>query len=112
MGAHQHELVLELGPTPDLLVHEAGFPKLELVVKYRAINKMCFDHGLGTSIIQDIPTLIANPKGLYRSATHGNSAVVLTFELHRGFPVVMAVQANKSIGRIGVSELRMCNEVA
>lgn len=110
-GAYQHELVLELGPTPDLLVREAGFPKLDLVVKYKAISKMCFDHGIGTSTIQNIPNLIKNPKCLYRSTKIPNSAVVLTFEWHSGFPIVIAVHANKSVSRISVDLLRRCNEV-
>ena len=106
-GTPRHELILEVGPTPGLLLAYGGFQALDLIVKGKAISKMCFDHGLGTALIQKLPELLTKPKSLYLSASQPESAVVMTFELHRGYPVIVPIHKNKMIGRG-----RLCNEVA
>ncbi len=101
-GITHHELVVELGDTPELLQKYAGFDPLRLVIKAKAISKIHFDHGIVVSQIKRIPSLIVNPKALYKSANRADSAVVLTFELKQNVPIIIAIHKNKRIGRLDV----------
>lgn len=105
-GKPQHELILELGATPEILVKH-GFRLLPLVLKGKTVSKMHFDHGMVRSLIERLPELIACPKAIYRSTTSG--AVVVTFEVKgvAGHPIIIAVHADKQVGRD-----RVVNEVA
>lgn len=105
-GKPQHEVILELGPTPDILVQH-GFPQLPLVLKAKNISKMFFDHGMTKGLIERIPDLIANPKAIYKSTTTGS--VLVTFEVKgmQSAPIIIAIHPNKTIGRN-----RITNEVA
>jgi len=105
-GIPHHERILEMGQTPEVLVTYAGFSKLDLVVKGKAISKMCFDHGISTPIIQRLPNLVINPKAIYLSASHPDSTVVFTFESHLGSPIIIPIHKDRSVGRS-----RVCNEI-
>lgn len=99
-GLPIHEYVLELGVTPDLLISKAGFEQLELAIKASTIAKICFDHGIPTSMIKRLPDIIQNPKSIYNSATHPDSVVVVTFEIKGNEnPVIIPIKRNVSIGR-------------
>ena len=98
--------VLGLGQTPQTLIDHAGFDDLELVIKASTVDKVHFDHGISQSVIQRIPLILQAPKAIYASATHPDSAVVMTYELQNGQPVIMPVHKNKTVGRN-----RTCNEV-
>jgi len=47
--------------------------------------------------------IIASPKALYRSATIQSSAVVITFEMKDGAPILIPLHANKLVGRSHVN---------
>lgn len=100
-GIKNHERVLELGDTPIILIDECGFPELPLAIKASTISKICFDHGIGTSVIQRLPDIVASPKGLFRSANvrFTDSVVVLTFEVKTVGPVIVSIRQNMMIGR-------------
>lgn len=98
-GKPQHEAVLRVGQTPELLI-KYGLPELDLVITGRTIDKSVFDHGISKGVIERLHTLISSPKTLYRSAPpHTNGSVVVTLEMHRQCPVIIPIRANKQFGR-------------
>ena len=97
-GIPHHEVVLSLGKTPQYLM-DHGFPGLDLVIKGRTIDKAHFDHGITRSLLERLGDVIHNPKALYRSATVQGAAVVITFEMKNGSPVLVPLHANKPVGR-------------
>lgn len=98
-GKPRHEYVLELGDTPHLLRKHAQFPDMALAVQASVISKACFEHGIATGVLKRLPEILQTPKGLYKSATVGDAAVVFTFERHRRAPIVIPVHKNKQVGR-------------
>lgn len=97
-GKPRHELILNVGPTPARLVN-LGFEALALIVKAKTIGKIFFDHGLTQGQIERIPALLEGPQAIYRSDTHPTNMVVLTYELHSGFPVIVPIARDRQIGR-------------
>lgn len=110
-GRPRHELLLELGKTPSTILLAGGhaFHGLDLVLKAKTVGKMHFDHGVSRGLIERLPEVLASPKAIYRSASAvsaGTGAVVvMTFELQRGFPLIIPVHANKHIGRNRYNEV-------
>lgn len=106
-GTPMHERILELGPTPQLLI-DHGFPELPLIIKAKTIDKICFDHGIPTNVIERMPKLIATPTHLFKSnspTARGESVVVVTIEVKNAAPIIIAVQKNKKTGRRDVNEI-------
>lgn len=98
-GRPKHEAVLSLGATPQFLL-DNGFPELPLSIKGATIDKAHFDHGVTRGVLERLPDIIASPKALYRSATVLHSAaVVITFEMKGGSPILIPIHANKPVGR-------------
>lgn len=100
-GITNHERVLELGHTPQILIDECGFPDLPFAIKASTVSKICFDHGIATSLIKKLPDLIASPKCLFKPANPNltNSAVVLTFEVKGLSPIIISIRSNMKSGR-------------
>ena len=100
-GIAYHECVLDLGRTPKILIDECGFPDLPFAIKASTVSKICFEHGIATSVIQRLPDLIASPKCLFKSANPNftDSAVVLTFEVKGDFPIIISIRSNMKSGR-------------
>lgn len=113
VGRPRHELLLELGETPASIIAAGGeiYSGLDLVLKGKTVGKMHFDHGIPRGVIERLPQILNAPKAIYRSANQtvqgGGSVVVMTFETHRGYPLIVPVHARKQIGRG-----RFCNVVA
>jgi len=103
-GTPRHELVLFLGKTPELLQAVAGFPDYDLVITGKVIGKVCFDHGIGPSLLKRLPDIINSPKSIFRSANQHqtDSVIVLTYELKGLAPIIMPIRHSQSIGRNGV----------
>jgi hypothetical protein len=97
-GRPKNEAVLNLGVTPQLLL-DNGFPELPLSIKGATIDKAHFDHGITRGVLERLPDIVASPKALYKSATVLGSAVVITFEMKGGSPILIPIHANKSVGR-------------
>lgn len=95
------EVVLILGDTPQYLVDHANFPELPIVITGSVIEKACFDHGIPTSLLKRLPSILDNPKGLFKSASvhAAGSAVVLTIEIHQSSPIIIPIHPNKQMGR-------------
>jgi len=100
-GLPMHEQVLEIGRTPKILIDKAQFPDIKLAVNAKVISKMCFDHGLATSMLKRLPEIINNPKSLFLSAnaSQTDSVVVMTFEVKGGNPIIIPIQKNRKVGR-------------
>lgn len=100
IGKPQHERVLILGNTPKVLLSN-GFDELPLVMTGKVLSKAVFDHGISTNILKRLPSIIANPKCIFKSANIGfiDSVVVLTIELHNLSPIVIPIRKNQMIGR-------------
>ena len=103
-GYPRHELVLNLGKTPDFLQKIAGFPDHELVITGKVIGKACFDHGIGPSLLKRLPDIINSPKSIFKSANpdQTDSVIVLTYELKGSAPIIMPIKHSKEIGRNGI----------
>lgn len=100
-GRPHHENILFLGETPSFLVDHAGFQPLKLAIKAKTVCKICFDHGISTTAIKRLPDIVSQPKGVYRPASgvHGDSVVILTFELKGSAPVIIPIRKNETVGR-------------
>lgn len=100
-GVPKHEEILFLGCTPTYITDNANFCKLQLAVKAATISKAAFDHGISTSVLKDLPSIIANPKGLYKSDSKnaGESVVVMTFRDHRDSPIIIPIKPSENVGR-------------
>jgi Phage MuF-C-terminal domain len=94
----RHELVLNIGLTPQRLVG-LGFDALTLVVKAKTIGKMFFEHALTQGQIEKIPAMLEAPRAIYRSDTHPTNMVVLTYELKAGFPIIIPIARDRQVGR-------------
>ena len=94
----RHELVLNIGLTPQRLVG-LGFDALTLAVKAKTIGKMFFEHGLTQGQIEKIPAMLEAPRAIYRSDTHPTNMVVLTYELKAGFPIIIPIARDRQVGR-------------
>lgn len=106
-GKPKHEVVLNLGATPQFLI-DHGFPELPLSIKGGTIDKAHFDHGITRGVLERLADIITTPKALYKSATvQQSAAVVITFEMKAGSPILIPIHANRPVGRtfanLGVS---------
>lgn len=98
-GNPRHEEVLLIGQTPQYLI-DHGFPVLPLKIKGATVDKAHFDHGVTKGVLERLGQILLNPKALYRSATvSGAAAVVVTFELKEGCPLLIPLHADKPMGR-------------
>jgi hypothetical protein len=100
-GQPEHERILELGKTPQILIEQCNFPDLTLAIKAKTIGKIYFDHGIPISLIKRLPEIISKPKILFKSANqHQNdSVIVLTFEVKNSAPIIIPIRQNQSAGR-------------
>ena len=101
-GKPQHERLLLLGDTPEYLIQYAGFPQLTIAIKASVISKACFDHGISTSLLKNLPEIITQPKCVFQpvdTVTHSDTVVVLTFEVKGSSPIIIPVRQNGQVGR-------------
>lgn len=103
-GKARHELVLEIGNTPKVLV-DVGVSPLNIVIKAKTIGKIFFDHGLTQRQIERIPAMLEKPQQIYMSASHADSVVVFVYETHLNAPIMIPVAQNRQIGRTVVNEV-------
>lgn len=106
-GTPRHEILVILGPTPQLLQQHAGFPDIEMAITGKVISKACFDHGINTSVLKRLEDIINTPKAVYRPAdpSKTDSIVVLTYEIQGHAPVIIPIRQSQRVGRNGVYNL-------
>jgi len=101
-GDKHHELLLEVGQTPDALVTLPGLSisKLPLVIAAKTVDKVFFDHGITKPVLERLHTLVATPKAVYHSDTQPGSIVVVTLHAKQNAePVIAAIRPGQVIGR-------------
>jgi len=101
-GNPRHELVLDLGDTPEYLIQHANFQPRQMVIKGSTISKACFDHGLRTSFLKRLPEVLNKPKSLFKSVAGdaSGSVVVVTFEFHSNIiPIIIPIRPDCRVGR-------------
>ena len=84
-----------LGRFPSHLLGVLNIHDLEIVTSVAIIEKMIFDHGLPPSVVADLHHLVSNPNAIYQSATQSDSIVVLTVQITRRLPVLVAIRLAK-----------------
>lgn len=99
--------IYKLGnPSKDLL--SAGIPDLpiELAASRLSGKSMQENHPFDLSEVTNLPKAIQNPMAIFRSATHIGSYVVMTEIEHKGKNFVVAIQTNKTKGKIEINDIR------
>lgn len=110
-GTKYHEYSLDLGMTPPVL-QGVGVPALPMTLSVKIIDKCYFQHGVTEATLGRLYDLIANPTAVYKSDsphldhTKVDAVVLVTIETKDGNPLLVAVHANKMIGRRQVNQIR------
>lgn len=110
-GTKYHEYSLDLGMTPTVL-QGVGVPALPITISVKVIDKCYFEHGVTEATLGRLYDLIANPNAVYKSDsphldhTKVEAVVLVTIESKEGNPLLVAVHANKMIGRRQVNQIR------
>lgn len=98
-GVPHKERIVEIGDTPSYLATHAGYEELRLAITGSVISKAFFDHGIHINLLKRLPSIIASPKALFRSASSSDATVVLTFEQKGSWPVVIPIGKDRKHGR-------------
>ena len=69
-GQANHEIILEVGATPPLLINDGGLPRLPLVIKGKVIDKAFFDHGIRRGILERLDEIVEAPIAIYGECGH------------------------------------------
>ena len=94
--AKNHQIVLQLGPTPPILV-EAGLPQLPIGLTGKVVDKCFFDHGITKGMLEKMYHVIASPRALYRSHNPKDACVVMSYEIKGNNPLIAAIHPNKQL---------------
>ena len=99
--------IYQLG-NPSEYLQAAGIPNLpiELAASRLSNKSMQENHPFELSEITNLPDAIQDPIAVFRSATHIGSYVVMTEIEHRGKNFVVAIQTNRSKGKIEINDIR------
>lgn len=108
--ALHHQRILTLGPTPTVLT-DLGMPQLPIVILGRVIDKAVFDHGMTKGLLERLYTLIATPKAVYQAHQGQPGSVIVTYEVKKMVPIVVAIHPDKEMGGRG-RKLERYNNVA
>ncbi len=76
-----HQIVLNLGPTPDLLVYY-GFRQLPVGLTGKVVDKAYFDHGVTKSNLERAYKIIQEPRAIYKSKVSTDAAILLAYEVN------------------------------
>jgi hypothetical protein len=91
-----HQIVLTLGPTPQILVN-AGLPQLLIAMTGKVVDKCFFDHGITKTLLQKAYHVITAPKALYRSHDPDDACVVMSYEIKGSDPLIVAIHPNRQL---------------
>lgn len=78
----------------------AGIPAGELRTSPVILTKALFDHGVTKPVLKQIPDLLENPVMVFSSASVDGSYVVVTSEMVRGQPLIVAVSPEETRGGV------------
>ncbi len=99
--------VYQLGKSSDIL-QSAGIPALpiELQASRLSDKSMQENHPFNLSEVSDLPQAIQSPLAVFDSATKDGSFVILTEILHGDKNYIVAIEANRKVGKIEVNSVR------
>lgn len=99
--------IYELGMPGEVLLM-AGLPNLPIeMTSTRLAEKSRQDnHPFALTEVKDLPRAIQEPMAVFRSATRVRSYVVLTEIEHNGKNYVVAIETNRSKGKIEINDVR------
>ena len=106
-GTLPNNHIYELGMPSNILL-STGIPNLPIeLASSRLYDKgMQANHPFDISEIKNLVNAIQEPMAVFRSATHLGSFVILTEIEHEGKNFVVALQTNKSKGKIVINDIR------
>ena len=93
-GARGH---IEIGTLPVALAF-AGIPAGDLRTSAKVLQKVVFDHGVPSSMVKRIPELLETPVMVFRSATVTGRFVIITSEMVRSAPLIVAISPEQVTG--------------
>jgi hypothetical protein len=97
--------------TPPVL-QSVGVPELPMTISVKIIDKCYFEHGVKEATLGRLYGLIANPLAVYKSDsphldhTKVEAVILVTIEAKNGNPLLVAIHANKTIGRRQVNLIK------
>ncbi len=99
--------IFKLG-SPTRILQAAGIPNLPIeLAASRLKNKSKQDnHPFELSEIKNLAIAVQNPLAVFRSATRLDSNVIMTELEHKGNNFVVALETNKSKGKIEINDIR------
>jgi len=92
-----HQIVLHLGPTPQILIEHVGFPQLPVGLTGKVVDKCYFDHGITKGMLEKIYHVITAPRALYKSNNPEDACVVMSYEIKGANPLIAAIHPNKQL---------------
>jgi len=99
VGNGQH---IEIATLPTAL-SAAGIPEGNLRTSAKVLQKVVFDHGVTPSVLKRLPELLETPVMVLRSDSVDGRFVVVTSELVRGSPLVVAISPEVTRGNVALN---------
>lgn len=99
VGNGQH---IEIATLPTAL-SAAGIPEGNLRTSAKVLQKVVFDHGVTPSVLKRLPELLETPVMVLRSDSVDGRFVVVTSEMVRGFPLVVAISPEVTRGNVALN---------
>lgn len=101
VGNGQH---IEIATLPTAL-SAAGIPEGNLRTSAKVLQKVVFDHGVTPSVLKRLPELLETPVMVLRSDSVDGRVVVVTSEMVRGSPLVVAISPEVTRGNVALNFL-------
>lgn len=99
VGNGQH---IEIATLPTAL-SAAGIPEGNLRTSAKVLQKVVFDHGVTPSVLKRLPELLETPIMVLRSDSVDGRFVVVTSEMVRGSPLVVAISPEVTRGNVALN---------
>lgn len=99
VGNGQH---IEIATLPTAL-SAAGIPEGNLRTSAKVLQKVVFDHGVTPSVLKRLPELLETPVMVLRSDSVDGRFVVVTSEMVRGSPLVVAISPEVTRGNVALN---------
>jgi len=99
VGNGQH---IEIATLPTALA-AAGIPEGNLRTSAKVLQKVVFDHGVTPSVLKRLPELLETPVMVLRSDSVDGRFVVVTSEMVRGSPLVVAISPEVTRGNVALN---------
>lgn len=91
-----HQIILNLGPTPQVLV-DVGLSQLPIGITGKVVDKCYFDHAITKSMLEKMYQIISTPRALYRSYDPKDACVIMSYEFKGADPLIAALHPNRQL---------------